>query len=109
MAESTTKDANQMDADCNQESLSGSSTLCEGTRFAFVQKPKETDVFHDIRSFVKKFEKEFERDSPEITGSSYNPDEYALSLSSESLLFDKVTFKNRIMSGGLLLCHFRIS
>eukprot|EP00268_Persea_americana_P007546 TRINITY_DN12831_c0_g1_i4.p1 TRINITY_DN12831_c0_g1~~TRINITY_DN12831_c0_g1_i4.p1 ORF type:complete len:579 (-),score=125.70 TRINITY_DN12831_c0_g1_i4:149-1885(-) len=92
-----------------KEALSGSSTLCGSAHFSSAQKPVETDGFHDIRNFIRKFEKEFQKDGLEIARSSYNADDYDLRLSAESLVFDKVIYKNRIVSGGLLLCHFSIS
>ncbi|KAL5994956.1 hypothetical protein ACLOJK_025013 [Asimina triloba] len=66
----------------------------------------EADGLHDIQSFIKKFEKNFQKG--QITRSSYNADDYKENVSAEKLLFDLVIFQNRIKYGGLLICDIRI-
>ncbi|ONK77970.1 uncharacterized protein A4U43_C02F12840 [Asparagus officinalis] len=65
---------------------------------------------HDIRHYIQKFEKGQRKDRLENVNvkSRYNPEEYDLSAKSESLVFDHLILRNRIDSGGLLLCNLRI-
>ncbi|XP_058078374.1 uncharacterized protein LOC131226723 isoform X2 [Magnolia sinica] len=70
----------------------------------------ETEGIHDIQNYIKKFEKDFQKEGREHRSarSSYNADDYDSSQSTEKLLFDQVIFRNRIRYGGLLLCDVRI-
>ncbi|XP_043725879.1 uncharacterized protein LOC122672479 [Telopea speciosissima] len=76
-------------------------------QFSFSHEPMKTQgLFDDIRSYIKKFEKEThnnERDC-QTRLSSYDADDYKSHFLAESLLFDKVILKNKIQSGSLLLC-----
>lgn len=78
------------------------------SQFSFAREPAETTgLQQEIRSYIKKFEKGVDADdiNAEITRySSFNIDEYDLQGRKESLLFDRVSFKNRIESGSLYLC-----
>ncbi|KAJ4978257.1 hypothetical protein NE237_009037 [Protea cynaroides] len=80
-------------------------------QFSFSREQMETKgLFHDIRSYVKKFEKETpnnERDC-HTRLSCYDADAYKSDFLAESLLFDRVILKNRIQSGSLLLCASHI-
>ncbi|KAK9283978.1 hypothetical protein L1049_012236 [Liquidambar formosana] len=77
-------------------------------QFSFTRKPTETFGLQDeIRNYVKNFEKDIEKDAVDsqiVKLNYYDVDEYNLQLSSQSLLFDKVFYKNRIEFGSLLLC-----
>ncbi|GKV52954.1 hypothetical protein SLEP1_g59504 [Rubroshorea leprosula] len=82
-----------------------------GRRFQFSfssLKPSETsELQQDIKKYVKTLEKGIKRvdiDSPITISKGYDPDEYNLRASREGLLFDHVLFKNRLESGGMLLC-----
>ncbi|XP_010251651.1 PREDICTED: uncharacterized protein LOC104593480 isoform X2 [Nelumbo nucifera] len=92
----------------DQGSLAGIREQMGTFRFSFAHEPTETlGLHHDIRNYVKRFEKEIHKDTGECQiarSSSYDADDYKLQVSAESLLFDKVIFKNRIESGSLLLC-----
>ncbi|KAG0450898.1 hypothetical protein HPP92_026687 [Vanilla planifolia] len=74
------------------------------------KKPSDGDAtvddfgFHDLRNFLKKFEKSsFRSDEHLELSSSFN----IYGNKEESLLLDTVIFRNRIESGSLLLCHGR--
>ncbi|XP_068660818.1 uncharacterized protein [Aristolochia californica] len=70
----------------------------------------ETDNVNDMRNLVKKFEKGYQNEGL-VTwkeGPRYYADDYSFCMSAERMLFDKVIYKKRIESGGLLLCSIRI-
>ncbi|KAI3940987.1 hypothetical protein MKW92_013999 [Papaver armeniacum] len=75
-------------------------------QFSFACAQTEAVGIHtEIRGYIKKFEKDFKKDAKDcmdVTSSTYH-DAESLFLD-ERLLFDKVIFKSRIQSGGLLLC-----
>ncbi|XP_042515100.1 uncharacterized protein LOC122089429 isoform X5 [Macadamia integrifolia] len=76
-------------------------------QFSFSHEPMKTKgLFNEIKSYIKKFEKETENNERDCQTrlSSYNADDYESHFLAESLLFDRVIFKNRIQSGSLLLC-----
>ncbi|GLT75819.1 hypothetical protein SLA2020_475150 [Shorea laevis] len=82
-----------------------------GRRFQFSfssLKPSETsELQQDIKKYVKTLDKGIKRvdiDPPITRSKGYDPDEYTLQASREGLLFDHVLFKNRLESGGMLLC-----
>ncbi|XP_039063281.1 uncharacterized protein LOC120207976 [Hibiscus syriacus] len=77
-------------------------------RFSFSPKPGPIcEIQQDIKKYVKGFEKDFGKinnDSQIIQRNCYDPNEYNLQPSQQSLLFDHVFLKNRLDSGNLLLC-----
>ncbi|CAN4111333.1 unnamed protein product [Withania somnifera] len=77
-------------------------------QFSFGQKSPESNQTHeDLRSYVKNFEKNTDKDvfSLDATRDFYDANEYKLHGHTESLLFGRVAFRNRIDSGGLHLCN----
>nr|CAD1817404.1 unnamed protein product [Ananas comosus var. bracteatus] len=80
------------------------------SRFSFSHQSDQDFEVHDIRNYIKKFEKDISKEHKENVKvrSSYNSDDYVSTNSAESLLSDIVILKNRIESGGLLLCNMRI-
>ncbi|KAK1555323.1 hypothetical protein Q3G72_024858 [Acer saccharum] len=79
-----------------------------GRRFTFDSKPSENfDFQQDIMKYVKNFEKDADKvniNPKIITSNHYDLDDYSLQVSPQSLLFDRVSLKNRLESGSLLLC-----
>ncbi|KAK1279299.1 hypothetical protein QJS04_geneDACA015100 [Acorus gramineus] len=79
--------------------------------FSCAREPMRSRELHDIKSYIKKFEKEQPKeeivDYPSIM-SSYNADYYNSCMSAESVLYEKVILRNRIDFGGLLICDVRI-
>ncbi|XWS74652.1 hypothetical protein CRYUN_Cryun01aG0016300 [Craigia yunnanensis] len=77
-------------------------------QFSFSSKPGQLcELQQDIKKYVKGFEKDIGKvdiDSQITRRNSYDPDEYNLQASQQSLLFDHVFLKNRLESGSLLLC-----
>ncbi|KAJ9564837.1 hypothetical protein OSB04_000803 [Centaurea solstitialis] len=71
------------------------------SRFSFGHKPLELQ--HDIKSYIKTFEKDTGIDGI-ASRSSYNVDDYNLLEINERLLFDKVLFRNQQESGSLHIC-----
>nr|CAD1817389.1 unnamed protein product [Ananas comosus var. bracteatus] len=80
------------------------------SRFSFSHQSDQDFEVHDIRNYIKKFEKDISKEHKENVKvrSSYNSDDYVSTNTAESLLSDVVILKNRIESGGLLLCNIRI-
>ncbi|XWS08196.1 hypothetical protein CRYUN_Cryun41cG0059100 [Craigia yunnanensis] len=80
-------------------------------KFQFSFSPKSGQICElqqDIKKYVKGFEKgigKVDIDSQITRRNSYDPDEYNLQVSQQSLLFDHVFLKNRLESGSLLLCN----
>ncbi|KAK1575804.1 hypothetical protein Q3G72_008457 [Acer saccharum] len=79
-----------------------------GRRFTFDCKASENfDFQQDIMKYVKNFEKDADKvniNPKIITSNHYDLDDYSLQVSPQSLLFDRVSLKNRLESGSLLLC-----
>ena len=79
------------------------------SQFSFSPKPGQIcELQQDIKKYVKGFEKDIGKvdiDSQITRRNSYDPDEYNLQASQQSLLFDHVFLKNRLESGSLLLCN----
>ncbi|KAF3612618.1 putative DNA gyrase subunit A, chloroplastic/mitochondrial-like isoform X1 [Capsicum annuum] len=76
-------------------------------QFSFGQKSPESNQTHeDLRSYVKHFEKDTNKDVFSLDTNSlfYDANEYKLQGHTESLLFGRVALRNRIASGGLHLC-----
>ncbi|KAF8398089.1 hypothetical protein HHK36_017015 [Tetracentron sinense] len=104
-----TANSSSKDPSKGQDNLAGTNTDRIGNfQFSFARESTETlGLHHDIRNYIKKFEKEIEKDGVDCRiarSNYYNADEYRLQVSAESLLFDRVILKNRVESGGLLLC-----
>lgn len=59
---------------------------------------------HEIRNYFKNLEKTAKSIESVKEESTYNAKHYSSNPSDESLLFDKVTFRNRINFGGMLVC-----
>ncbi|KAG6630826.1 uncharacterized protein LOC122291725 isoform X1 [Carya illinoinensis] len=73
-------------------------------QFSVAGKTAETvELQQDIRKYIRNFEKH-DFDSKIARSNRYDVDEYNLQASKESLLCDRVKLKNRIESGGFLLC-----
>ncbi|XP_077248858.1 uncharacterized protein LOC143888352 [Tasmannia lanceolata] len=111
-SDSTSKDTDQMQANDNQVNLASPSAGQNGNvPFSFALELAEMDGIHNIRNYINNFKKELRKGGVESwkVRSSYNADDYDLSLSADSLLSEKVILRNRIEYGGLLLCSVRIS
>ncbi|GJR56264.1 hypothetical protein Tco_1406785 [Tanacetum coccineum] len=78
------------------------------THFSFGHKPTEgIELQYDIKNYIKTFEKDKGLDdiaSERSRATNYNADAYGLLDVNESLLFEKVFFKNRQESGSLHIC-----
>ncbi|KAJ8573029.1 hypothetical protein K7X08_009540 [Anisodus acutangulus] len=77
-------------------------------QFSFGQKSPESNQTHeDLRSYIKHFEKDTNKDvfSSDTTSAFYDANEYKLQGHTESLLFGRVVSRKRLDSGGLHLCH----
>lgn len=78
------------------------------SQFSFARKPNDTfELQQDIRNYAKNFEKDLEKvniNSQISRSTCCDLDEYNLQASSQSLLFDRVFFNNRLDSGSMLLC-----
>lgn len=77
---------------------------CQKFQFSISRKPSGiSGLQQDIRSYVKKFEKNGGHQQP--TGSNhYDIDDYNSRNPAQCLLFDRVIYNKRIESGSLLLC-----
>ncbi|KAF9596248.1 hypothetical protein IFM89_008411 [Coptis chinensis] len=75
-------------------------------RFSFAHEPKEDKIRHEMGNYIKMFQKEIQKgdDCRVARPRHYDEDYYDFSLPDETLLFDKVVFRNRIESGVFLLC-----
>ncbi|MCL7032042.1 hypothetical protein MKW94_025820 [Papaver nudicaule] len=92
----------------HQNKVYSDTTPTRNLQFSFACAQTEAVGIHnEIRGYIKKFEKESNKDVKDrmdVTSSTYyDADEESLVLD-ERLLFDKVVFKSRIQSGSLLLC-----
>lgn len=89
---------------CNKEDRSGRSAVNGSS----TQSLSDASTFEqDIRNLGKLFPKEYRKagDSCHIAASGrVDMDEYSSKVPVEQFLFDRVTFRNRIESGSLLLC-----
>ncbi|KAI3665027.1 hypothetical protein L6452_43643 [Arctium lappa] len=77
------------------------------SRFSFGHKPTESiELQHDIKNYIKTFEKDTGIDGivSQRSRTNYNADAYNLLDVNEHLLFDKVLFRNRQESGSLHIC-----
>lgn len=77
------------------------------SRFSFGQKPTESiEMQHDIKNYIKSYEKDVivDRIGSETSRSNYSVDAYDLLEVNERLLFDKVLWKTRQVSGRLHIC-----
>lgn len=105
------KAASLTPANGSSDDLVGFVTPRSGSNeFSFSRGAMETGEVNNIRHYIKKFGKEFRKESV-VSGnvrSSYNADDYDNESSAEKLLFDRVLLRGRIESGGLLLCDIRI-
>ena len=68
------------------------------------------DETYDMRQYIKKFEKGPRREVVEHASvkPSYSPDNYDLNAKAETLVFDSLILRNRMESGGMLLCDIRV-
>ncbi|KAL4335099.1 hypothetical protein GQ457_07G019220 [Hibiscus cannabinus] len=78
-------------------------------QFSFSPKPGPIcELQQDIKKYVKGFEKKagkINNDFRITQRNGYDPEEYNLQASQQSLLIDHVFLKNRLDSGSLLLCN----
>ncbi|XP_026414590.1 uncharacterized protein LOC113310209 isoform X2 [Papaver somniferum] len=90
----------------HQDKVYSDTTPTRNLQFSFACAQTEAVGIHsEIRGYIKKFGKEIKKDTKDrldATSGTYH-DAESLFLD-ERLLFDKVIFKSRIQSGGLLLC-----
>ncbi|CAN1263619.1 hypothetical protein LINPERPRIM_LOCUS11670 [Linum perenne] len=75
-------------------------------QFSFTSKSNDSlDIQQDIDKYTKGSVKGIERiDTDNHSCYEYDLDEYELQSSQQSMLFDRVFFRNRIASGSMLLC-----
>ncbi|GAB2287513.1 hypothetical protein Dimus_021888 [Dionaea muscipula] len=100
------------DPSCRSRSRSTLNTLKTQSglkpQFYFTQKPPDTSTFEqDIRNYGKLFPKENAKSSNSSRGGRsghHDMNAYSLKVPAEQFLLDRMTFKNRIESGSLLLC-----
>lgn len=83
-------------------------------KFSFAHKPtaETLDLQQDIKKYVRHFEKGNEKDDTElqIVRSNYcDLGDYKLQAAAQSYMLDRVLFRNRIQTGGILLCGTGIS
>lgn len=102
-----------VDSSCNEPvmdrvvEITNSTESERKTHFSFGHKPTESiELQHDIKNYIKTFEKDKGLDdiASEKSRANYNVDAYSLLDVGESLLFDKVFLKNRQESGSLHIC-----
>ncbi|MED6123631.1 hypothetical protein PIB30_050933 [Stylosanthes scabra] len=95
---------NDFSQPCASTDTAGSlETGCK-SRFSFSQKSPEISGFvDDIQQYIKMCEKNVLKSS-KMRSSYHDIREYSYQSPTESLLVDRVVLKNRIESGGLLLC-----
>ncbi|KAK1293806.1 hypothetical protein QJS10_CPA16g01272 [Acorus calamus] len=108
---STIKTTNQMNEIGGHAKLMNLDMLDnENIQSSRTREPLQAGELHDIRNYIKKFEKEQMKEDnsmvPDIM-SRYNVDDYNSSMLAEGVLFEKVIMRNRIESGGLLVCDVR--
>ncbi|WOL12023.1 hypothetical protein Cni_G20787 [Canna indica] len=90
----------------NDDYLPELDTPLSGNRyFSFVR--DRTVGIHEIRNYMN-FEEKSKCGEDVKKRSSYNAEDHNLNFSPETVLFEKVTLKNRIDFGGLLICNIRI-
>ncbi|KAJ0770554.1 hypothetical protein HanPI659440_Chr07g0258951 [Helianthus annuus] len=99
-----------VDSSCNERVMDSVVETTDSTErdrkslFSFGHKPTESiKLQHDIVCYIKTFEKDACIDGT-TSRYNYNTDAYGLLDVSESLLFDKVLFRNRQESGSLHIC-----
>ncbi|KAM0006876.1 hypothetical protein Hdeb2414_s0002g00061611 [Helianthus debilis subsp. tardiflorus] len=99
-----------VDSSCNEHVMDSVVETTDSTErdrkslFSFGHKPTESiKLQHDIVCYIKTFEKDACIDGT-TSRYNYNTDAYGLLDVSESLLFDKVLFRNRQESGSLHIC-----
>lgn len=80
-------------------------------QFSFADKKSENiESQENIKSYIKNFERGSKRDfDSEATRSYYDAGEYIRQGHNESVFIDRLQYKSRIESGGLLLCGGAIS
>ncbi|KAK4252859.1 hypothetical protein QN277_011001 [Acacia crassicarpa] len=74
-------------------------------QFSFAKKPFEaSEPHHGIQEYIKNLDKNVIKLSNVRSSNYYDLDQYDFNSSAENFLTDSVLMKNRIDSGGLLLC-----
>lgn len=90
-----------------------SANMPQDWKFSFAHKPTETlELQPDIMKYARHFEKGIEKDDSElqtVRSNYYDLGEYNLQAAAQSYMFDRVLYRNRIESGGILLCGNGIS
>ncbi|XP_021805793.1 uncharacterized protein LOC110749897 isoform X1 [Prunus avium] len=85
-----------------------SANMPQDWKFSFAHKPTETlELQPDIMKYARHFEKGIEKDDTElqiVRSNYYDLGEYNLQAAAQSYMFDRVLYRNRIESGGILLC-----
>ncbi|MED6181074.1 hypothetical protein PIB30_016216 [Stylosanthes scabra] len=95
---------NDVSKPCASTDTAGSPESGCKSRFSFSQKSPEISGFvDDIQQYIKMFEKNVLKSS-KMRSSYHDIHEYSYQSPTESLLINRVVLKNRIESGGLLLC-----
>ncbi|KAI7745480.1 hypothetical protein M8C21_022582 [Ambrosia artemisiifolia] len=100
-----------VDSSCNELVMDRVVETSDSTerdkKFLFSFGHKQTESIklpHDIECYLKTFEKDGCKDRRITSRNNYNKDAYGLLDVNESLLFDKVLFRNRQESGSLHIC-----
>lgn len=86
-----------------------SANRAQDWKFSFAHKPTETlELQQDIRKYIRHFEKD-DMELQSVRSISCDLGEYNLQAAAQSYVFDRVLFRNRIESRGILLCGGGIS
>ncbi|KAL6289071.1 hypothetical protein ACE6H2_006581 [Prunus campanulata] len=85
-----------------------SANMPQDWKFSFAHKPTETlELQPDIMKYARHFEKGIEKDDTElqiVRSNYYDLGECNLQAAAQSYMFDRVLYRKRIESGGILLC-----
>lgn len=100
-------DKHETDPCCSNSNKSDLSSL--GNKLSLSRKTsKYSDLPQDIKKFLKHSSDDSAKDDKGIAGSSwkghYLVEEYSFLVTNESSLSERVAYKKRLESGGLLLC-----
>ncbi|KAK9912271.1 hypothetical protein M0R45_036141 [Rubus argutus] len=86
-----------------------SANRAQDWKFSFAHKPTETlELQQDIRKYIRHYEKD-DMELQSVRSISCDLGEYNLQAAAQSYVFDRVLFRNRIESRGILLCGGGIS
>lgn len=94
----------------SSDHISDYDTPSESFRFSFAQQPEKHTENQKDKNYIGNFGKGCDEEKLaclEITRTRYDADDYISKGLDESLFRDMVVLKNRLNSGGLLLCNIR--